>query len=301
MNRKSFLRKSTSLLAGVAVGGIPMGLSKKNPQTLSVLHTNDTLGYVDPLPASKYKGRGGMNSRAALIKELRAKAEAAILLDAGSAFGNTPYTDVHGQRIIYDMMSEIGYDAATLGRTEINAGRQTLVDAAESAEFPIVISNYRFSSDKVESCTRRYTVIKRKQLRIGIFGLGEDLKSCKNKRMAESIEVRNPRLVAEAMVRKLRYQMECDLVICLSRLGLKSKTDQKISDLRLARQVGGIDMIIGGPDQKFMDSAEIVNNSTGTDTAVSQAGYGGAMLGRTTFEYERKTGIGKIFSSNHSV
>jgi 2',3'-cyclic-nucleotide 2'-phosphodiesterase (5'-nucleotidase family) len=72
-----------------------------------------------------------------------------------------------------------------------------------------------------------------------------------------------------------------------------------MGDLELAQEVDGIDMIVGGNTRRFMKRGKKVRKSDDSTTVVSQAGYGGAMVGQTSFSFSGQNWLRNIFSSNH--
>jgi 5'-nucleotidase len=86
-------------------------------------------------------------------------------------------------------------------------------------------------------------------------------------------------MLAKAMVRSLKYYEGCNLVICLSHLGF-SYTDDQICDVKLAQQVKGIDVILGGHTHTFLDEPYIHRHDDGSLCCVHQVGFAGIRLGK---------------------
>jgi 5'-nucleotidase len=97
----------------------------------------------------------------------------------------------------------------------------------------------------------------------------------------------NPVETAQDMVRILKQEQKCDLVICLSHLGYKYRDNpEKLSDLKLAELTKDIDLIIGGHTHTFLDKPTIVKNLDGKDVLVNQVGCYGINLGRIDFYFD---------------
>ncbi|MFN6108290.1 MAG: metallophosphoesterase, partial [Planctomycetaceae bacterium] len=80
------------------------------------------------------------------------------------------------------------------------------------------------------------------------------------------------------MVKLLREQEQVDVVICLSHGGLDKGEDGRFTDgedVRLAKAVPGIDVVIGGHTHTALEEAIIVNGHT----PVVQTGKYGESLG----------------------
>ncbi len=304
MDRRSFLENMSKAAGGVLLGLPGLNGYSVSGKSLTVLHTNDTRGHVEPLPdyAGEYGGMGGMNQRYTLVKRLRSEKSSTVLVDCGNVYGDTPYTDFYGLDLMYRMMSDMKYDAATLGHLDLSCGIRPFLDAAGKAEFPFVVSNYEIGHGDLRRFVNKYYVINKGAFRIGLFGLGLNLEACGLPEIAKEIDSRDPLLISEAMVRTLRYQQDCDLVICLSQLGYKmNDMPGRFSDLKLARNVSGIDMIAGANSKIFMKKGRKIQGTEKGVTVVSQAGYGGAMLGQTTFKLAGQNAFNRLFTSNHYI
>lgn len=72
-------------------------------------------------------------------------------------------------------MNEMKYDAATIGNHEFDFGIDNMVRIFKMAKFPIVCSNYDFTGTELANVVKPYTIIKRKGLKIGVFGLCPNL------------------------------------------------------------------------------------------------------------------------------
>jgi 5'-nucleotidase len=94
----------------------------------------------------------------------------------------------------------------------------------------------------------------------------------------------DPVETAQDMVRILKKENKCDIVICLSHLGYKYRDDEtKICDLKLAQLTHDIDLIIGGHTHTFLDKPTISKNLIGQEVLVNQVGCYGINLGRIDF------------------
>ena len=81
----------------------------------------------------------------------------------------------------------------------------------------------------------------------------------------------------------LRHEKKCDVVICLSHLGFAYDND-KVSDSILAKEVEGIDLIIGGHTHTFLEEPVSVQNSEEHSTMINQVGWAGVRLGAINME-----------------
>ena len=84
----------------------------------------------------------------------------------------------------------------------------------------------------------------------------------------------------------LRNSLKCDLVICLSHLGVSS-LDSKPTDYDLAAVSRNIDVIIGGHSHKMLVNGTAVN-AGGKSVIIAQMGKSGQNLGRIDLTLEKK-------------
>lgn len=282
MKRQEFIKKSMLLTAGgmLAVPGFARNL--KQPEVrISILYTNDTHARIDPFPpnALNHAGLGGISRRATLIKEIRKHSPHNLLLDAGDVFQGTPWFNLFGGEKDLELMTKIGYDAMCLGNHEFDNGLDGFAEVAPAAGFPILCANYRVSGTPMDPFVRQFTVSDRGGVRFGIFGLGIRLRGLVSPELYGDIRYANPVAWAEALVDYLRDNYRCDYIICLSHLGYHYD-DDRIDDRKLASQVNGIDLIIGGHTHTFLDQPQAVTTPNGEKTLVTQAGHSGIKLGR---------------------
>lgn len=284
MNRRGFIKKLS--LAGIALGAstLPIELLAGGRHEdfirLTILHTNDTHSRIDPFPkGSKYAGLGGMAKRAHLVSQLRANNEHVLLLDAGDTFQGTPYFNMYGGELEFKLMSEMGYDATTLGNHDFDAGVDGLIQQLPHANFPFLNVNYGLEYSPLQAHVKPYKIFEKDGLKIGVIGVGIELDGLVPAKLYGDISYLNPITEANKYADLLKMELNCDLVICLSHLGLKYE-GKKVSDLKLAQSTENVDIIIGGHTHSFLDKPMIVNNLKGLPVVVNQVGWAGINLGR---------------------
>jgi|AntRauMFilla1563_2_1112583.scaffolds.fasta_scaffold01475_6 5'-nucleotidase len=305
MKRRQFLENI--LQAGI-ITVVPsfLGSMVENPYTkaynkkITILHTNDTHARIDPFPenAGKYAGMGGIARRASLVKQFREQDPDLLLLDSGDIFQGTPYFNFFGGELDLKLMSEMGYDASTIGNHEFDNGLEGFINVVEHAKFPFVVSNYNARGTSWNPHLQAYHIIERKGIKIGIFGLGIELKGLVLPKMYEGIVYRDPVVLAQSMVRSLREYNNCDLVICLSHLGYKYSDPDRVSDSVVAAKVPGIDLILGGHTHTFMDEPDVFTHEDGSKTYIHQVGFGGIRLGKIEVYFDESR---KPLSLGHDI
>lgn len=294
-SRKEFFRTVTALGTIAAVGTSTELFAKPRPSKtgeikLSILHTNDVHSRIDPFPmdGTSLQGLGGAARRMALIKEIRRQEDNVLLLDAGDMFQGTPYFNLFGGKLELDIMSKMSYDAGTFGNHEFDNGIDGLLKYFDHAKFPFLTANYDLSDTALKGKTKDYIVLERQGVKIGVFGLCIDPEGLVDPTNHRGLKYLDPIATANRIVPILRRQMGCDLVLCLSHLGYRYEGNQ-VSDLVLARETSGIDLIIGGHTHTFLDKPTEVKNKSGAITLVNQTGRSGVNLGRVDFYIDPKT------------
>ena len=294
MLRRDFLRNSFLGTAGLtALGGLARAAeaapAAKAPIKLTILHTNDMHSRIDPFPegAGQWAGLGGMARRAALVKDIRSREPNVLLLDSGDIFQGTPYFNFFGGEVEYKLMSQMGYDASTLGNHDFDNGLEGLQRQLPHAAFPFLVANYDFSKTPLAGRFAPYKVFERQGVRVGVFGLGIELAGLVADKNFGATAYLDPVAKAREVVAQLRGAEKCDLVICLSHLGYKYES-AKLDDRKLAAQVAGIDLILGGHTHTFLDAPEPIASPDGHPTLINQVGWSGINLGRLDYEFSPK-------------
>jgi 5'-nucleotidase len=290
MKRRAFL--TNSACAGMLMATRDFNLwslgDASNSIKLTILHTNDVHSRVEPFPmdGSRNQGLGGAARRATLINNIRKREENILLLDAGDIFQGTPYFNFFGGELEMKLMSTMGYDAATMGNHDFDAGIEGFDKQLAHADFPFIVSNYDFSDTVLLGKTHPYRIFNKGGLKIGVFGLGIELDGLVPESLYGDARYLDPLETARKMSTILKLEMGCDYVICLSHLGYKYQ-EQKVSDSILARETEYIDLIIGGHTHTFLDKPERLANRKGQPVLLTQVGWAGIILGRIDVYFER--------------
>jgi len=151
--------------------------------------------------------------------------------------------------------------------------------------FPVVICNYDFTGTPMEYKYHPYTIIKKGGLKIGVTGVGIELKGLVSEDLSTGVKYLDP-VERSGYYASLLKKKGCDIVICLSHLGFDYKNDlQKISDLRLAKASADIDLIIGGHTHTFLNEPVKILNQKGKEVMINQVGWGGIKMGRLDYEF----------------
>lgn len=309
--RREFLASSAVVAASLSLTA-KQASAAESRKTFTILHTNDlhsnligmgpALDYT-PLHVNNDKTLGGFARLATLIasrREARKSLGPVLVLDGGDYSMGTAFgAAIRETGAELQLMSQMGYDATTIGNHEYDLGPDGLgmaIDVAVKAgRTPaIVAANTSFAAKDAEltdlqrlakqGAIRPYVVIERSGMRFGIFGLiGKQAVFYASG--AGAVTFTDGVEAAKEMVKVLRQQEKVDVVICLSHGGVDQDQNGRFTDgedVRLVQAVPGIDVVIGGHTHTALQEAIIVNNRT----PVVQTGKYGENLGELVITLE---------------
>ena len=292
MKRRAFLKQGLLTAAAITpVAGMGFGLRPDGPaeRRVTLLHSSDVHSRIEPFPmdGGRLQGLGGASRRAALIAQIRSEHPDVLLFDSGDFWQGTPYFNLYKGELEVRLMEQMGYDAVTLGNHEFDLGLEALALQLAKAKFAVVNSNYEFTDSCMAGVCKPFAVFEKGGIRIGVFGLGIDLQGLVAASVYRNVLYTDPLERARYYANVLVHDMKCDLVVCLSHLGLRYRND-KISDTVLARNCPNIDVILGGHTHIFLDAPVEEHNPDGKPVWISQVGMGGAVLGRIDIAIDRQ-------------
>jgi len=213
--------------------------------------------------------------RNTFIQETRKQYPNTIVVDAGDFSQGTPYFNLFKGFPEIELMNKMGYDVVTLGNHEFDNGSTALAKRLKQADFKIVCANYKFKNKQLAKCIKPYTTMKIGGKKIGFFGLLRDIEKQVLPHNYQEVTFLDPLAAAQKMVDLLKNKEQCDLIICLSHLGINAEEEGDVTDREIAAKVAGIDFIIGGHNHLLLEKPEIVN-----DTKILQARKNGIYVGK---------------------
>jgi len=222
--------------------------------TLYIMHTNDVHahieqfnkygGFCDEEHAAEGKCFGGVARRMTAVNQIRAEHPDALLLDAGDEFMGTLFYTQYKGKATQEFMNTLGYNAMTLGNHEFDSGPAVLAEFIKGAEFPIVAANVDASQDPdLKDLIKPYVILTVNGQQVGIIGVDTELTGILSSPGA-NVKFTDP---IEA-VKKYAAELEdqgVNIIILLSHLGYWR-------DQQLAKQVEGVDVIVGGHTHTFL-------------------------------------------------
>lgn len=255
---------------------------------LLILHTNDTHSCVIPLNPNladtMLAGRGGFLRHAAMIVQMRKEDKELLLLDSGDFSQGSPYYTMFKGDVETELMNIMGYDAATIGNHEFDFGLDNMARLFKKVNFPIVCANYDFTGTVVEGLVKPYVVIKRKGVKIGIFGLSPKLEGLVMASTCAGVKYLDPIKTANDIADKLKNEEKCDVVICLSHLGWD---EAGLNDMEMMAKTRNIDLVLGGHSHSYFQKLNYVRNLDGKEIPNDQNGKHGIFVGKITLNLEK--------------
>ncbi|MDB4602070.1 metallophosphatase [Flavobacteriaceae bacterium] len=289
MKRRNFLKHiKTSTICGLTLPLTGLTSSSNKFKKITILHTNDVHSHIDPFPENDpiNPNSGGVVARSNIINFIKKGNPNTLVLDAGDVFQGTPYFNFFEGEVELKLMSKMGYNASTLGNHEFDNGIEKLAKSLKHANFSFLNSNYTFKNTALENKISKYKIFNVDGIKIGVFGLGIELNGLVEKKLYTGINYLDPVEISIDITNELKFNHNCDLIICLSHLGFSYSKDKNIMcDLVLAKKTRNIDLIIGGHTHTFLEKPVQIKNLDDKNVLINQVGCFGINLGKIDFYF----------------
>lgn len=227
---------------------------------LSILHTNDFHNNLKAREAGKLAQiKAGLGSEA-------------LLLDAGDAISAGNVDVRFGGEPILTLMSDLGYDAMTMGNREFHVMENWLSLKIANARFPVLCANMLRKGEGGELPVRAHLVKTLPGgLRVGVFGVTVPMVTSRMAaRVVSAFLFEDPAVAARREIAALRAGV--DVLIALTHIGIRA-------DERLASLCPEIDLIVGGHSHVALAEPE-----RGFGVPIVQAGWFAHYAGVTRVE-----------------
>jgi 5'-nucleotidase / UDP-sugar diphosphatase len=228
---------------------------------IRLFHVNDFHGFAEPYrPFGSFKLEGGIAYLATRLQQLR-REKPSLLLAAGDMLHGDNWANLFEGASVIEVMNALGFDAMVAGNHEFDFGQEVLQQRLREANFPVLGANVSGFPGLEPFIIKEVDGVE-----IGIIGLiTPDTAESTHPRNVAGLAFAPP---AETLKRYLpELRRRADLVVVLSHLGY-------LEDRRLARQVPGLDVIVGGHSHTKLTQPVRVG-----DTIIVQAYDHARMLG----------------------
>ena len=237
-------------------------------EKITILHWNDF--HAAALP---YFISGGAESTlvsgsscfSAYLDSLKGKNENVFLVCAGDEVVGTPVSTLSKGKVEFEILNLIRPDVFELGNHEFDFGLKNLKELIQISEFPIICANV-MEEKTDQTLVPPYLILKKGKAKIGFIGLNtEALKDVVVEEGTKGLQVKKAKETLKRYLPKL--EKETDIQVLVSHMGFKT-------DKRVAQEVDGIEVIIGGHSHTKLFEPQVVNQ-----TIICQAGSNGRYIG----------------------
>lgn len=254
----------------------------QDTKELILLQTSDVHSRIEPInqKGDRNYDEGGFVRRATFLDQFRKEHKNVLLFDCGDISQGTPYYNMFQGEVEVKLMNEMGYEAMTIGNHEFDFGMDNMARLFKMANFPVVCANYNLDATPLKDIVKPYVILERYGLKIGVFGLGAKPEGLIQANKCEGVIYENPIEVSNEIAALLKKK-GCDLIVCLSHLGIQM-------DERLVAKTRNIDVILGGHSHTFMKGPKTYLNIDGKEVPVMHTGKSGVRVGRLNLTLKRK-------------
>jgi 5'-nucleotidase / UDP-sugar diphosphatase len=271
----------------------------------TLLHTSDEHAALLPAPMVDYTVQisgpavGGFARLATLVHRIRREKadEPVLLFSSGDIIGGTPFAwlALEGFSPEIDLMQQVGYDGMAIGNHEFDYGPELLGDYFSRAGYPGTEAPNLLSANLVVPDGhalhaagilphRLYTLSN--GIKIGVFGLlGKKAYSVAP--YAKPVTISDPLAAAAAQVNALQAA-GADVIIALTHSGIAE-------DRKLAAEVSGVDIILGGHDHIVTRTPETIQG-----VLIQHSGHNLRFLGKLEFSWNSETGQLKLVNEENA-
>lgn len=287
----------------------------KKGEDVSILFTHDMHSHMDSkeiILDGKKEEIGGFARIKTVKEEIEKKYPDTLLVDAGDFSMGTAFQTIYKtQAPELVTMGKMGYDAVTLGNHEFDYKVQGLADMLNAASSQVkdkeqlakvtglnIDWNKTFKDKETTKAGHKlkkafdeygvedYTIVEKNGVKIAVFGLiGNDaIAAAPEAKLHFSDYIER----AEQIVDEIKKNGEADMIVCLSHSGTgNTEADFDDSeDVKLAKSVKGIDLIVSGHSHGTLEEPKKVG-----DTVIVSCGEYNYNVGHIVFEKNGKDGF----------
>lgn len=254
----------------------------QDTKELIILQTSDVHSRIEPInqKGDRNFNEGGFVRRATFLDQFRKEHKNVLLFDCGDISQGTPYYNMFRGEVEVKLMNVMKYDAMTIGNHEFDFDVDNMERIFKMADFPVVCANYNLDATVLKDVVKPYVILERFGLKIGVFGLGAKPEGLIQANKCEGVVYEDPIRISNEVAAELK-EKGCDLVVCLSHLGVQM-------DRNLVAKTRNIDVILGGHSHTFMKGPQNYQNLDGKEVPLMHTGKSGVRVGRLDLTVKRK-------------
>ncbi len=249
-------------------------------KTMTIIATSDMHGSIFPYDfKNNVPAKTSQMQIASYVALERAKDQSVVLLDNGDVLQGQPvvyyynFVKTDAPHIVPAIMNDMGYDAASVGNHDIEAGPDVYIRAGLEADYPYLAAN---AVDIVtgDPVIQPYTIVEKDGLRIAVLGMITPyIPKWLPQNLYEGIRFEDMVDTAAKWIPIIQEQERPDLIVGLFHAGVDEtysgnadeKGNENASKL-VAQRVDGFDAIFTGHDHQ--DTNLTVKSPSGKDVLI---------------------------------
>ncbi len=248
-----------------------------------ILHTNDHHGHPVPFFDYPAPGQGGLPAQATLVKEVRGENKNVLVLSAGDFNTGRPESNFFKAEPDIIGFNYIGYDALAMGNHEFDPNAEDMQAQIALSEFPWLCANVVKEDGSSIDNVKPYIIKDYGVFKIAVLGLlDSETALTGNPENIKGYLFRDEIEVANELVPELKKK--ADIVVALVHMGIYDSPDE--GSKRLAARVPGLALVIDGHSHtKLKEPVMVLNNETGREVPIVQAGQWGLYVGEVSLKF----------------
>ncbi len=267
---------------------------------IQIIETTDIHGrFFNYDFASDTQKNGSLGQVATYVKQLREQHGEILLLDNGDILQGSPtayyanFVDTTNKNIMVRLLSDLQYDAATIGNHDIETGPKVYNKVKKELPFPWLGANI-IDEKTGKPAFRPYTIINKKGLKIAIMGiLTPGIPNWLPPKLYKGLSFADMTETAEKWMPHIKKENP-DIIIGLFHAGLNpvyggfeaGAYKNPNATINVAKNVPGFDIIFAGHDhRRTVKKVVNVNNDT---VIVLNGGSHGKWVGSAELVYDKK-------------
>lgn len=260
------------------------------PITIDVFHTNDIHGWIMQRPEEYDPALAGrmIGGAAALSSYLNARTGPRLLLDAGDWFQGTPEGNGTEGDALVEVFNLLHYDAVEVGNHDFDFGVDNLKRLVGNLKMPALGANvYEIGRKRKPDWLKSFVIKEVAGVKVGIFGLlTTNMRNLSLPDLYRGLEFRREVDEARDVVSLLRGA-GATVIIGVTHVGFESpELGNFEGDQTIAREVPGIDLIVGGHTHTFLTKPF---REPTHGTLIVQDGTGLSRVGAVTLTIDPQT------------
>ncbi|GAC41821.1 bifunctional metallophosphatase/5'-nucleotidase [Paenibacillus popilliae] len=241
---------------------------------ITIAHTNDVHGHIQENQTGKQFGYAKI---ATLVKEWKEENDNSLFVDVGDTFQGTIYANQSKGEAIVPILNLLGYTVIAAGNHEFDFGHKQLLKLRDQLAYPIISANV-FQADGTNLLVPTFKTEVGGETFAFIGFVAEETPIVTHPNNVQGLTFKDPVDIAKQLVPEMKK--EVDHVIIVSHIGVDK-------DREIAKNVSGIDLIIGGHSHTPIHTPLVVNG-----TYIVQDWEYGKSLGRVDLFYYNKELVG---------